>query len=59
VADSETVALDLTSPKADARLGAGRSGASTFADLGEAVMCCPECAEREFGDITPETRRHG
>jgi hypothetical protein len=40
----ETSALDLSSPQV------GETWRILFADIGEAVTYCPECAEREFGE---------
>ena len=48
----ETIALQLLAPSADDHPDVGRSGRSIYADLGEAVTYCPECAEREFGETT-------
>lgn len=36
---------------ADARLEPGETWRILFADIGEAVTYCPECAEREFGTV--------
>jgi ribosomal protein L44E len=49
--EPETVALDLTCAECGRSPRAGETWRILFADIGEAVTYCPECAEREFGDV--------
>ena len=53
VAEPETVALDLTGAACSRRSRAGETWRILFADVGEAFIFCPECAEREFGSGKP------
>jgi hypothetical protein len=48
VAEPETVALDLTCAECGRGSRAGETWRILFADVGEAVTYCPECADREF-----------
>jgi hypothetical protein len=48
--EPETIALDLTFAECRRSPRAGEVWRLLFADIGEAVTYCPECAEREFGD---------
>jgi hypothetical protein len=50
--ETETVALDLTCAECRRSPRAGETWRIYFADrvAREAVTCCPECAEREFGE---------
>jgi hypothetical protein len=48
--ESETVALNLTCAECGRSPRPGEVLRVLFADLGEAVTYCPECAEREFGE---------
>jgi hypothetical protein len=48
--ESETVALNLTCAECGRSPRPGEVWRVLFADLGEAVTYCPECAEREFGE---------
>jgi hypothetical protein len=43
-------ALDLTCAECGRRSRAGETWRILFADVGEAFIFCPECAEREFGE---------
>jgi hypothetical protein len=45
-----TIALDLTCAECGRSPRAGETWRILFADIGEAVTYCPECAEREFGE---------
>ena len=47
--ESETVALNLTCAECGRSPRAGELWRLLFADIGEVVTYCPECAEREFG----------
>jgi hypothetical protein len=47
--EPETIALDLTCAEWGRSPRAGETWRIPFADTGEAVTYCPECAEREFG----------
>jgi ribosomal protein L44E len=48
--EPETVALSLTCAECRRSPQPGEVWRVLFADIGEAVTYCPECAEREFGD---------
>jgi ribosomal protein L44E len=48
-ARAETVALDLTCAECKRSPQRGEVWSIYYADIGEAVTYCPECAEREFG----------
>ena len=53
--EPETMAFDLTCAECGNSPRAGETWRIMFADIGEAVTYCPQCAEREFGsDNTPE-----
>jgi endogenous inhibitor of DNA gyrase (YacG/DUF329 family) len=45
--EPETVALDLTCAECGRSSRAGETWRIVFADIGEAVINCPECAEHE------------
>jgi hypothetical protein len=45
----ETAALDLTCAECGRSPRCSETWHIYFADIGEAVTYCPECAEREFG----------
>ena len=47
--EPETVALDLTCAECGRSPRADETWRLLFADVGEAVTYCPECAETEFG----------
>ena len=47
--EAETAALDLSCAECGHSPRAGETWRVLFADIGEAVTYCPECAEREFG----------
>jgi hypothetical protein len=47
--EPETVALGLTCAECERSPRRGETWRVLFADPGEAVTYCPECAEREFG----------
>jgi hypothetical protein len=55
VAEPETVALDLTCAECGRSPRHGETWRIVFADLGEAVTYCPECAEREFSEDAPRS----
>jgi RNase P subunit RPR2 len=46
----ESVATDLTCAKCGRHPLPGQRWSLRFADLGEVVVYCPECDEREFGN---------
>jgi hypothetical protein len=45
----ESPALDLTCAECGRSPRPGEVWRVLFADIGEAVVYCPDCAEREFG----------
>jgi hypothetical protein len=47
--EPETAALSLTCAECGRSPRPGEVWRVYFADIGEAVTYCPECAEREFG----------
>jgi hypothetical protein len=49
VPEPETVSLNLSRAECGRSPQAGETWRVLFADIGEAVTYCPECAEREFG----------
>jgi hypothetical protein len=49
VPEPGTIALDLTCAECGRSPRAGEVWRLLFADIGEAVTYCPECAETEFG----------
>jgi hypothetical protein len=49
VPQPETAALDLTCAECGRSPRPGETWRILFADVGEAFIVCPECAEREFG----------
>jgi hypothetical protein len=56
VPEPETVALDLKCAECGRSPRAGETWRILFADrvAREAVICCPECAEREFSDLASD-----
>jgi hypothetical protein len=48
--EAATVAFDLTCAQCGQSPRAGETWRILFADIGEAVSYCPECAEREFSE---------
>jgi len=48
--EPETVALNLTCAERGRSPRRGEVWSVYYADLGEAVTYCTECAEREFGE---------
>jgi hypothetical protein len=48
--EPETRALDLSCAECGRSPRPGETWRILFADIGEAVTYCPECAEREFDD---------
>lgn len=54
VAEAESLAIDLTCAECGRSPLRGEIWRVCFADIGEAVTYCPECAEREFGESAPQ-----
>ena len=52
--EPETAALDLTYAECGRSTRRGKVWLVYWADIGEAVTYCPECAEREFGESAPQ-----
>jgi hypothetical protein len=50
--EPETIALNLTCAECGRSPRPGETWRILFADVGEAFIFCPECAEREFGPLT-------
>ena len=50
VPEPGTIALDLTCAECGRSPRAGETWRILFADIGEAVTYCLDCAEREFGE---------
>jgi hypothetical protein len=51
--EPETVALNLTCAECGRSPRRGEVWSVYYADIGEAVTYCPECAGREFGEGAP------
>jgi hypothetical protein len=51
VPEPETAALNLTCAECGRSLRRGEVSSVYYADIGEAVTYCRECAEKEFGSL--------
>jgi hypothetical protein len=55
VPEPGTIALDLTCAECGRSPRPGETRRILFADVGEAFIFCPECAEREFDEYVHMT----
>jgi len=55
VPEPGTIALDPTCPECGRSPRAGETWRIRFADIGEAVTYCPQCADREFSEDAPRS----
>jgi hypothetical protein len=53
--EPETIALNLACAECGRSPRAGETWRILFADIAEAVIYCPECAEREFSPDAPRS----